>query len=199
MKSNNRYAGVDAFALKVIRSQVRKLIQSHPCFQGYDFEDLEQELVLDFILRWPKFDPNKGSKHTHIWMLVRKKILNLITEAEALQRGGRSRPESANVPIFFGSDSEGSEELIDTISSEDGLWGDAYLGWNHLNATLRDDLNRAIAQLPPDLADICERLKTQNVSEVARETGIKRENINYAIRRLRKLFGERGLRIYLEE
>ena len=66
MKSNNRYAGVDTFALKVIRSQVRKLIQSHPCFQGYDFEDLEQELVLDFILRWPKFDPDKGRKHTHI-------------------------------------------------------------------------------------------------------------------------------------
>jgi RNA polymerase sigma-70 factor (ECF subfamily) len=194
MKSRNRYAGINPYALACVRYHARRLI-NHPCFTPDDYEDIEQDLVIHFLLEWPKFDPTRSSERLHISMIIKMRVIYLMKEAEAQKRGGRRRPDSINRSIF---DDDGNEvEWLDTIASDAGLWGDAYLGWNHLSADLRLDIDRAISQLPPPLADICERLKTSTITDVARETGIPRTTINDTIKKLREILGKRGLRIYL--
>ena len=195
MRSKNRYAGIDSYALYYIRLQTTKLT-GHPYFTPDDHEDIEQELVLDFILRWPDFDPARGSRISFIQMVVKRRCANLIEEIEALKRGQGERPVSLNT-LLYADDEDDAMELLDTIANEEGLWGDAYLGWNQLSADLRLDLERAIATLPPEMALICEKLKTLRVAEVARELGIPRTTVNRAIERLRKTMGDEGLKIYL--
>ena len=195
MQSHNKYKGIDTYALACVRHNARTLVTQHPCFTVDDYEDIEQELVLYFITESPKFDPNKSSWRLHIGMILKKRAIWLGIQAEAQKRGGRYRPLS-----LFGdvsSDGDGEIELLDTLSSENGLWGDPFIRWNAMNTDLRSDLQRVIAGLPPKLQQICEWLKEMNPSDIARETGIPRTTISSAVGVLRKHLKTAGLEIYL--
>lgn len=195
MRSKNRYAGIDSYALSFIRKQTQKLI-GHPYFTRDDFEDIEQELVLDYIIRWKDFDPSKGHYISFIHMVVKRKAYNILQEIEAMKRNQGERPVSLNDLLYQDTEDE-AVELIDTISSDEALWGNAYFGWDQLSADLRSDLQKAISALPEDLQVICEKLKTMTVTDVAKELGIPRGNVNNAIVKLRKIMGKAGLKIYL--
>lgn len=195
MRSQNRYAGIDSYALSFIRQQINKMI-GHPYFSRDDYEDLEQELVLDFILRWPDFDASKGSKISFIQMVVTRRCSNIIKEIETMKRGQGEKPSSLNQLLYNDTDGD-AIELIEAISSDEGLWGNAYFGWDQLSADLRSDLQKAISTLPEDLQVICEKLKTMTVTDVAKDIGIPRSNVNNAIVKLREIMGKAGLKIYL--
>ena len=59
------------------------------------------------------------------------------------------------------------------------------------------DLGRVIASLPPELRTLCERLQTESVTEISRDTGIPRGTIYESIKKLRAIFEDAGLRDYL--
>ena len=54
-----------------------------------------------------------------------------------------------------------------------------------------------MARLPPKLRELCRRLKTETVAEIARDTGVSRAVIYESITKLRAIFEEAGLRDYL--
>ena len=69
------------------------------------------------------------------------------------------------------------------------------------SSDLRDltiDVNRVMEMLPPELGDLCERLKTKTVADISRDTGIPRGTIYEAIQKVREIFEKAGLKDYLK-
>jgi len=62
---------------------------------------------------------------------------------------------------------------------------------------LASDLTEALAKLPDDLSALAERLKTQSLSQAARDLGVPRSTLQRQVQRLRQCFEDAGLRIYL--
>jgi hypothetical protein len=67
----------------------------------------------------------------------------------------------------------------------------------HEASCLALGLETVTKDLSVDLRDLCERLKFQSVGEIARETGVPRTTLNYAISQLRERFQKAGLNGYL--
>jgi DNA-directed RNA polymerase specialized sigma24 family protein len=62
---------------------------------------------------------------------------------------------------------------------------------------LATDLTEALAKLPDDLRALAERLKSQSLSQAARDLGVPRSTLQRQVQRLRRCFEDAGLRIYL--
>ena len=95
-------------------------------------------------------------------------------------------------------DEGGSIERLETIDQEEYLRRTGKL--SRPAAELRDlsiDLGRVIASLPPELRTLCQRLQTESVTEISRDTGIPRGTIYESIKKLRAIFEDAGLRDYL--
>ncbi len=191
--SKNSYSGVDSYAAFFVAYKAKTLTRM-PMFSADDFEDLQQELMIAYLHAWPSFDPSKGDRRSFIKAAVNNAARNLVVAAEAQKRWTGITLASLATAI---SDQDDSPTLADAISNEDGLWDSVYLGYDQLSIDLRHDLDRAISQLPPDLARICLLLKTRTITEIAAETGIPRTTIQDAVKKLRKIMGKAGLRIYL--
>jgi len=127
--------------------------------------------------------------------VVERDVANILRDKKAEKRDHR-RIGSLHVMIEVTDD--GPTELAGTIGerehnarrcrhprSEDDL------------SQLASDLADVVAALPDELRDLAERLKTQSISEIAREVGIPRTTVNDTVRRLRQRFEHAGLREYL--
>lgn len=150
--------------------------------------------MIAYLHAWPSFDPSKGDRRSFIKAVINNAAQNLVENTEAQKRWTGITLTSLAAAV---SDQDDSLTLADMISNDDGLWDSVYLGYDQLSADLRHDLDRAISQLPPDLARICLLLKTRTITEIAAETGIPRTTIQDAVKKLRKIMGKAGLRIYL--
>ncbi len=191
--SKNSYSGVDSYAAFFVAYKARTLTRM-PIFSVDDFEDLQQELMIAYLHAWPSFDPSKGDRRSFIKAVINNAAQNLVENTEAQKRWTGITLTSLAAAV---SDQDDSLTLADMISNDDGLWDSVYLGYDQLSADLRHDLDRAISQLPPDLARICLLLKTRTITEIAAETGIPRTTIQDVVKKLRKIMGKAGLRIYL--
>lgn len=191
--SKNTYSGVDSYAAFFVAYKARTLTRM-PMFSADDFEDLQQELMIAYLHAWPSFDPSKGDRRSFIKAAVNNAARNLVVAAEAQKRWTGITLTSLATAV---SDQDDSPTLADAISNDDGLWDSVYLGYDQLSVDLRHDLDRAISLLPADLARICLLLKTRTITEIAAETGIPRTTIQDAVKKLRKIMGKAGLRIYL--
>ena len=191
--SKNSYSGVDSYAAFFVAYKAKTLTRM-PMFSADDFEDLQQELMIAYLHAWPSFDPSKGDRRSFIKAAVNNAARNLVVAAEAQKRWTGITLVSLATAI---SDQDDSPTLADAISNDDGLWDSVYLGYDQLSVDLRYDLDRAISLLPTDLARICHLLKTRTITEIAAETGIPRTTIQDAVKKLRKIMGKAGLRIYL--
>ena len=191
--SKNSYSGVDSYAAFFVAYKARTLTRM-PIFSVDDFEDLQQELMIAYLHAWPSFDPSKGDRRSFIKAVINNAAQNLVENTEAQKRWTGITLTSLAAAV---SDQDDSLTLADMISNDDGLWDSVYLGYDQLSADLRHDLDRAISQLPPDLARICLLLKTRTITEIAAETGIPRTTIQDVVKKLRKIMEKAGLRIYL--
>jgi len=69
MGYENRYQGIDDYAVQLIKYKARQLV-GRVGFTESDREDLEQEMVLDLLRRLPKFDPKRAGRNTFIARIV---------------------------------------------------------------------------------------------------------------------------------
>ena len=192
MESQNRYDGVDTYAVTKIRYQARQLARSR-AFRQTDIEDLEQDLMLDLFRRLPAFDPSRASKNTFIARVAENYAASLIKAAMAEKRGRHIEHE--NLQAMVSDEAENRLELGDTIPTENGLWDTGARGWEEA-IELRHDLARAIRRLPPRLVSLCGCLATGTVTEVARDTGMSRPSIYDAISKIHEAMAGGGLEIY---
>jgi RNA polymerase sigma-70 factor (ECF subfamily) len=178
-----RRKGGDDYATWYIKRKTDELV-GHFGIAESDRADIEQELALDLVQRWPKFDPGKSKPRTFITQVVRHKVSTIIrhrsTEQRRFEQIGHvpiDRSIEEEVPRCFRT---GLPERIDQEYVD-----------------LSEDVAAVLAKLPAELRNICKQLRTESIAEVARQLGIPASTLRYRIRKIRGQFEEDALQDYL--
>ena len=195
MGVDNSDDGIDPYAAGLIKYKARKLV-GKAGFTASDREDIEQELRLDLLRRLPKYNPKRAQRNTFIARVVEHRLATLIEAQKAGIRDYRRCRCSLN-ECFEDADGR-SVERVDTFDQED------YLLRTGAQSRPSEELNRlaidvaaVLETLPPELRELCRRLKAETVTEISRDTGIPRGTIYESIKKLREIFKDAGLRNYL--
>lgn len=181
-KSQNRYEGIDPYVVNQVRYHARKLIR-HPAIHCMEVEDVEQELMLDYLSRIQAYDPEKAGWKTFVDRILNHKCANLIEEAKAKKRGGDVQEVSLEAWLE-GRDGDDDELPDHTCDRTEAI---------HFAI----DLNHAIRALPESLASLLIQLGIYNVSEISRRTGVPRSTLYGSVNELRSALQRRELHRYL--
>ncbi len=158
-------------------------LAGHFGFSKSDRADIVQELLLDLVRRWPKYDPKRGEPEVFIRRVLWARVSTLIKQKLALKR--QFDYEAATL------DEEADEEV--TTNFRTGL--PRRIDQEH--ADLASDVTTVLAQMTAEERDLCERLQSQTLSEIARELGIPRSTLADRVQKLRSHFEDAGLQHYL--
>jgi RNA polymerase sigma factor (sigma-70 family) len=171
---------LDRFAQGIIRRKVRLLV-NRAGFTKQDRQDLEQELVLRLLQSLDLFDPEQAHPNVYITTVIERAVAMILRERRA-----KKRDSGVVRSLDQGQTKDGkSPEPVDPRPNDQEVFD------------LAGDLAEVLARLPNDLRALAERLKSQSVSQAARELGVPRTTLQRQIQRLRQCFEDAGLRIYL--
>jgi RNA polymerase sigma-70 factor (ECF subfamily) len=170
----------DRFAQGIIRRKVRQLV-GRAGFTKQDRQDLYQELVLRLLQSLELFDPDQSHPNVFITTVIERAVAMILRERRAKKRNGGTVQFLDHARDNAGD----STEPVDPRRSQEE------------QIDLATDLAEALAKLPDDLRDLAERLKSQSVSQAARDLGMPRTTLQRQVQRLRQCFEDAGLRIYL--
>ena len=190
----NSYDGIDAYAADLIRHKARQLVGKAGLTEN-DRQDLEQELMIDLLSRMKHFNPAKGKKTTFMTRIVERRISNILEARFAQCRDWRKCTASLNDPIPGGNDD--STERIEQVSSDGQMGHQGRETIEQRQNDIRFDVDRVISALPEDLQELCEKLRSSNMAEIAREMGVPRSTLYGKLTKLRDAFREAGLEEYL--
>jgi RNA polymerase sigma-70 factor (ECF subfamily) len=195
LDANRRPQGISDYAAELIRCKARQLL-GKAGFTWSDVEDLEQEMILELIQRFPKFDPAKAAHSTFAARIVEHKISKLFRHRRREMRDYRRESCSLDDTI---EDAEGETIWRACTINQD----EAAIRLGRRTRTreeetqLRIDISLVLAKLPDDLREIAGQLLTKSVAEVARDLGIPRTTLYESVKRLRPFFEDTALRNYL--
>lgn len=165
-----------AFANVVIRSEVKKLRQ-RGIIRRAEAEDMASEVMARLLEVWDRFDPERGSREAYINQVVSTRLVSLLRERNAQKRRAKI--------VSLDADNEG---LADHSWS-----GDEWLR----RIDFRVDLSIAFSKLNPKQRAICDQLLRDLVSPAAKEMGVPRSTLRYAVTKIRQIFRDAGLEEYL--
>ena len=180
--SSTYSGGVDTYAAFFIAYKARTLIRM-PIFRSDDYEDLQQELMLAYLLAWPNYEPEKGDKRSFIKAVVNTKALMLVRDAERQKRWTGLREVSLSKPI--GEEDSGAT-LADIIDEQSGLWGSVFSEESASTVEQRLDIHRMLSIMPEDLKQTFRILTENSVSEAALILGIPRTTMSSRLKKLKK-------------
>jgi RNA polymerase sigma-70 factor (ECF subfamily) len=148
------------------------------------------------LQRLPKFDPQVAHYNVFAKTVIERCVASIIHHRKAKRRSCCRNGGSLNSIIH---DSEGNKVELQAIlvddqnkshTGQDAASEEERLGLGH-------DLVEVIADLPPRLREICERLKYYSTARVARNMDIRRDEIYELIGRIRQRFAKSDLHNYL--
>ncbi len=84
--SKNNYEGIHPYVVNQVRYHARSLMR-HSAIHGVEVEDIEQELMLDYLSRKQAYDPEKAKWSTFVDRILNHKCASLIEAARAQKRG----------------------------------------------------------------------------------------------------------------
>lgn len=180
--SNNRYGGVDSYAAFFIAYKARKLTKL-PFYSRDDFEDIQQELMLAYLYKWPEFDPEKGDRRSFIKTVVNTAALMLIRDAEREKRW--TGVQNFSLSFQIGDEDDGNT-LADTITGESSIWGDVFFSQSQIVAEQNMDIDKILSGMPDDLRQTYNLLTEYSVSEAAELLGIPRTTMSSRLKKLKK-------------
>ena len=195
---NTKQRILAGYARDVIRHKARQLIGKYG-FTRDDYDDLQQEMMLDLLRRLGKYDPSRAGLSTFVARIVDRKVSTLIRHQRQEKRDYRRPVCSLDAQV---EDQDGQARGLDEVLSQDAF-DDEVARHDRPRAErldLRLDLSLVLDELPDDLRQLALRLQTRTVAEIARELGVPRSTLyEKGIARLRKIFEDKGLREYLGE
>jgi RNA polymerase sigma-70 factor (ECF subfamily) len=167
-------------AQQVIRRKARLLI-GRAGFTNQDREDIEQELALRVLQSLDRFDPEQAQLDVFITTIVERAVAGMLRERLAKKRNGGAVQSLDQVRQKAGD----SEDPVDPRLSHEQ------------RTDLASDLAYLLARLPDDLRDLAERLKSQSLSQAARDLGVPRTTLQRQVQRLRRYFEDAALEVFL--
>jgi RNA polymerase sigma factor (sigma-70 family) len=194
MASTARAHHLPEFALKLVRARAGELSRRR-IIPAYERRDIEQHFLLELWWRWRRFDGSRGGLPGFVVRVIDNSAADLI---------GRHAPPGRVRPLQFVSlhevvcDDDGDIATVgDGLSEDQALW---QVPSNQFDAAdLRVDIGRAVECLPSRLQDLCRRLSSQSVAQIARETKTSRGSVYVSVATIRQSFLEAGLHLYLAE
>ncbi|MCZ2075996.1 MAG: hypothetical protein LC130_13485 [Bryobacterales bacterium] len=160
-------AAIDPFVLQQAEIRASRIVGA----TGYtpdDWEDLRQELLLDYVRRQPRFDPARGHQRGFAFGVLRHHAAKLATA------GNRTRTAS---------------ELLDALP-DPFCCATAPL---EAELHLRIDVQTVLSRLPEHLRSLALQLTEMSPGEVCRESGRSRSCIYRWIAELRRAFLAAGI------
>lgn len=185
---------IDAFSARLIRRKARYLA-TWAGFTSSDRGDLEQEMRLKLLKQLSSFDPAQGDRRAFVVTVIERFSINILRDQIAEKRDHR-RASSLNITVE--SEDNGPVELAQTIGDHEAN--------SRLCLAPRSDSEKSelamdtadvVAELPDDLRDLCQRLKRDSISQVARDLGVPRSTLYKSIYELRRRFEEAAMRRHL--
>jgi len=151
------------FAKTLVRIKARQLGRVIPDAAVNSQQDLEQELLLEVVIRWPGFDPNRGNAEAFVESVVRAKLCKMLRDAK------RAKRMSGPTVSIDGNDA---------VDPDDGS----------RVLCIRMDVEAVIGKLNAGNRRVCDQLRRESVSEAARQLRTPRSTLEYAVNSLRERF-----------
>jgi len=186
---------INKFADRLIRRKARELITRFG-FSPADREDIEQDLRLLLIRRFDKFNPSVAHYNVFVTTVLERFTATIIEHREAESRAPERSGGSLNRLIDDGDGNQIEKGSTLTEDQHARRTGVKFRSDEQLQA-LAADVADLLTELPPKVIDICQRLKRNTVTGVARELNISQTTLRRLLRRLRPHFDEREMREYL--
>jgi RNA polymerase sigma factor (sigma-70 family) len=192
--SSDAQNGIDPFTQGFVRKSARQLAGKFG-FTEQDRDDIEQRLYLKLTRHFHEADPDDPIWKAFVAKTVRRHLANMIRDNQARKRDHR-RARSLHTNI---GTEDGPVERAMTVASTDVPSRRASQRRNENDlANLRMDIADAIADLDSHAhRDLCERLKHDSLSQVARDLGIPRTTVDAWRRKVRCRFEDCALEDYL--
>ena len=157
-----------------------------------DREDIEQELFLDLIKRWERYDPSQSQPTTFIALVVRNRLCDLVKQ-HCTAKGIKTVPLPADDDD---SDELEEDESIARRDTRQDSQSPLELPDPRDHYALVMDVEEALSRLSPELRELAECLKHYNISQAARQLGITRSMARRRLDQLRAALADSGLDEY---
>ena len=184
----------DGYTCRLVRSRARRLARQAG-LKTEDRQDIEQELWVDLLVRWHRFDAARAGGRTFATRVVEHRAATLFrrsrTVAESTQRKRRSLHDTVQ-------DGDGRPVPIAQVlddRAQAARTGSHSLAADH-QVDLATDVAGVLADLPEELRDLCERLKESSIARIAKDMGIARTSLYRRIEKIREHFVSTGLHEY---
>lgn len=186
-------ADVERVVARIIAAKARRLIRQRR-FHSQDYEDLVQELTLEWLRYRPQFDPGRSCLSTYATRVVDNRIAALIRRRETLKRHQGGPVLSLDWLVNDPSEGWGS---FGSMLSDDDVRSPADSARDERRRDLAVDVSALVASLPDALRKLALQLKTMTITEVSRREGVPRSTVYESIKRLRRHFAAAGLDRYI--
>ena len=186
--------GLDRWEIAVAKKLVGEYRRRSRILERYEFEDLVQDCLLHWITVRRGLDCDPANPPLgYMATVLRNWLADLVRKRGTDRRSGDLDTPSLDATIDGSEDGMTLAELLDVSQSRDSA-GD---GETHLHMHL--DLLRTCAHLTPAQHRLCLMLGEEGLSvkAAAEHLGIPRGTLYEEINRIRKLFADHGLEIYL--
>ena len=186
---------INSFAARLIRRKAREL-SLRPGFSATDRDEIEQQLRMVLLKRLDKFDPAVAHYNAFVTTVVERYTATILEHGRAESRSHRRYGGSLNQMV---DDGDGNQiEMGATIHEGQHCvrTGARFRSTEELSE-MAADVATILSDLPPRIADICERLKRDSISVVARDLGIPRSTLRDMLNTVRSRFESGNMREYL--
>lgn len=194
-KGTTHQPPIDEFVTRLVRRKARQLV-GRAGFSASDVDDIEQELVLKLLRHRSAFNPAHSHWYAFVTTVIERHVATILRD-KRMEKRDSTRLTSLQTIVH--DPINGPSQLAATVGQREL---DNRLGlqtrpeWDSQELTL--DTASLLADLPPALREICERLKRVSISAVAREMGVPRTTLCYQLRRLRIRFERADLGDYVK-
>jgi len=186
-------ADVERVVTRIIAAQARRLIRQRR-FHRQDYEDLVQELRLEWLRYRPLFDSRRSCLSTYATRVVDNRIAALIRRRNTLKRDQGGPVLSLDWLVNDPAEGWGS---FGSMLSDDDVRSAAGSGRDERRRDLAVDVSVLVASLPDALHKLARQLQTMTITEVSRQTGAPRSTVYESVKQLRRHFAAAGLDQYL--
>lgn len=185
----------DTFASQFIRQKARHLVRQRG-FHSSEQRDIEQELTLDLLRKYPCFDPQRARETTFIARVVENRIVSLVRARRAEKRDFKRDGTPLSETVL---DPDGIPTDRASLLDEDEVR-------RHTGQTHRSDIDQAelaldvaavLDELPDDLRRLAGLLTEMTEHAASGTLDRSRRQVAADVARLREAFEAADLRDYL--
>lgn len=179
------------YAVRRARFKAKRLAKKMPSLG--DYEDIQQDLLLDLLERIQKFDPTKAGEKTFICRIINHKISDIV-------RKNRCAGDLSGISCDDWINDETGEKvrrdvMIDEDRSRAHRGIDLRADLDHVQ--LKMDTEQVFRKLAPTQRRMCQRLSCQSPMDAAGAMGVSMSTFYRHMAMIRTIFLQADLHLHL--